>query len=123
MQSQLVDLYRAGIRSATDMMKLSLEQTERLQQQQFQLIRSALDESMRSGSQAGDAKSLDDMVALQSRIAGAQFERMTQFWANWWRAAGDAQKSMIEQMQSQMGQARVREGAAVQEPKAQRKSA
>jgi phasin family protein len=125
MQSQLVDLYRAGIRSATDMMKLSLEQTERLQQQQFQLIRSALDESMRSGSQAGDAKSLDDMVALQSRIAGAQFERMTQFWANWWRAAGDAQKSMIEQMQSQMGQARerAREGAAVQEPKAQRKSA
>jgi phasin family protein len=125
MQSQLVDLYRAGIRSATDMMKLSLEQTERLQQQQFQLIRSALDESMRSGSQAGDAKSLDDMVALQSRIAGAQFERMTEFWANWWRAAGDAQKSMIEQMQSQMGQARerVREGAAVQESKAQRKSA
>ena len=125
MQSQLVDLYRAGIRSATDMMKLSLEQTERLQQQQFQLIRSALDESMRSGSQAGDAKSLDDMVALQSRIAGAQFERMAEFWANWWRAAGDAQKSMIEQMQSQMGQARerVREGAAVQESKAQRKSA
>ena len=125
MQSQLVDLYRAGIRSATDMMKLSLEQTERLQQQQFQLIRSALDESMRSGSQAGDAKSLDDMVALQSRIAGAQFGRMTEFWANWWRAAGDAQKSMIAQMQSQMGQARerVREGAAVQESKAQRKSA
>jgi hypothetical protein len=32
---------------------------------------------------------------------------------------------MIEQMQSQMGQARerAREGAAVQEPKAQRKSA
>jgi phasin family protein len=154
MQSQLVDLYRAGIRSATDMVKLSLEQTERLQQQQFQLIRSALDESMRSGSHAGDAKSLDDMVALQSRIAGAQLERMTEFWANWWRAAGDAQKSMIEQMQSQMGQARervregyaftaraseeaarlaaaqlagaagtLREGAAVQESKSQRKSA
>ena len=51
MQSQLVDLYRAGIRSATDMMKLSLEQTERLQQQQFQLLRSALEEGTRSGSQ------------------------------------------------------------------------
>ena len=115
MQSQLVDLYRAGIRSATDMMKLSLEQTERLQQQQFQLLRSALEEGTRSGSQAGEAKTLDDMVALQSRLASAQLERMTEFWANWWRAAGDAQKTMIEQMQSQMGQARerVREGYAL----------
>jgi phasin family protein len=154
MQSQLVDLYRASIRSATDMMKLSLEQTERLQQQQFQLLRTALDESTRSGNQAGEAKTLDDMVALQSRLASAQLERMTEFWANWWRAAGDAQKTMIEQMQSQMGQARERvregyaftaraseeaarlaaaqlsgvvglqrEGAAVQESKAHRKSA
>jgi hypothetical protein len=59
-------------------------------------------------------KSLDDIVALNSRLAGAQLERMAEFWANWWRAAGDTQKSMIDQMQSQMGQAkeRVREGYA-----------
>jgi Phasin protein len=112
MQAQLFDLYRAGIRSATDMMKASLEHTERFQQQQMQLIRTALDESNRSSSQAGEAKSLDDMVALNSRLAGAQLERMAEFWANWWRAAGDAQKSMIEQVQSQMGHAReqMREG-------------
>jgi phasin protein len=114
MQAQFIDLYRAGIRSAAEMMKASLEQTERLQQQQLQLIRSALEENTRSGSQAGDVKSLDDIVAFNSRLAGAQLERMTEFWANWWRAAGDTQKSMIEQMQSQMGQAkeRVREGYA-----------
>lgn len=114
MQAQLVDLYRAGIRSATDMMKLSLEHTERLQQQQLQLIRTALDESTRSSGQAGDLKSLDDMVAFNARLAGAQFERVGEFWANWWRAAGDAQKSVIEQFQSQIGQAneRAREGYA-----------
>ena len=56
MQAQLVDLYRAGIRSATDMMKLSLEQTERLQQQQLQLIRNALDETTRSTTQTGELK-------------------------------------------------------------------
>jgi hypothetical protein len=112
MQAQLVDLYRASIRSATDMMKLSLEQTERLQQQQLQLIRQALDESTRSGTQAGEVKGLDDMVAFNSRLAGAQLERVGEFWANWWRAAGDAQKSMIEQFQSTMGQAKdqMREG-------------
>jgi len=114
MQAQLFDLYRAGIRSATDMVKLSLEHTERLQQQQLQLIRNALDESTRSGSQAAEVKNFDDMVAFNSRLAGTQLERMAEFWANWWRAAGDAQKSMIEQVQSQMGQAKeqMREGYA-----------
>jgi hypothetical protein len=112
MQAQLVDLYRAGIRSATDMMKLSLEQTERFQQQQLHLIRNALDESTRSTTQAGELKGLDDMAAFNSRLAGAQLERVGEFWANWWRAAADAQKSMIDQFQSTIGQAKdqMREG-------------
>ena len=112
MQAQLFDLYRAGIRSATDMMKVSLEQTERLQQQQLQLIRHALDDSTRSSTQAGEMKGLDDMVAFNSRLAGVQLERVAEFWANWWRAAGDAQKSLIEQLQSNIGQAKdqLREG-------------
>jgi len=112
MQAQLVDLYRASIRSATDMMKLSLEQTERFQQQQLHLIRNALDESTRSTTQAGELKGLDDMAAFNSRLAGAQLERVGEFWANWWRAAADAQKSMIDQFQSTIGQAKdqMREG-------------
>jgi phasin family protein len=112
MQAQFLDLYRASLKSASDMMKASLEQTERFQQQQLQMVRSALEESTRSGSQAAEVKSLDDIVALNTKLAGAQLERMTEFWSNLWRVAGDAQKSMIEQMQSQLGQAkeRVREG-------------
>ena len=112
MQAQIVDLYRAGIRSATDLMKMSLETTERMQQQQLQLIRSALEENSRSTNQLGEVKSLDDLMALNSRLAGSQLERVTEFWASWWRAAGDTQKSLIDQMQSQMGQAkeRMREG-------------
>jgi hypothetical protein len=45
-------------------------------------------------------------------MAGAQLERVGEFWANWWRAAADAQKSMIDQFQSNMGQAseKMREG-------------
>jgi hypothetical protein len=112
MQAQLFDLYRAGIRSAADMMKWSLEHTERLQQQQLQLIRSALDESTRSTNQAAEARNFDDMLAFNSRLAGTQLERMAEFWSNWWKAAGEAQKSMIDQVQSQMGQAKehMREG-------------
>lgn len=112
MQAQFLDLYRASLKTATDFMKTSLEQTERFQQQQLQMVKSALEESSRSGSQASELKSLDDIVALNSRLAGNQLERVAEFWSNWWRVAGDAQKSMIDQMQSQLGQAkeRVREG-------------
>ena len=112
MQAQFLDLYRASLKTATDMMKTSLEQTERFQQQQLQMVRSALEESSRSSSQATELKSLDDIVALNSKLAGSQLERMTEFWSNWWRVAGDAQKSMIDQLQLQLGQAkeRVREG-------------
>src|SRR5687768_15483096 len=108
MQAQFFDLYRASVRSAADLVKLSLENTERLQQQQLQLIRGALEENTRSSSQLGEVKSLDDIMALNSRLAGAQLERVTEFWASWWRAAGDAQKSMIDQMQSQISQAKDR---------------
>src|SRR5262245_25773846 len=112
MQAQLFDLYRASVRTAADMMKLSLEHTERFQQQQLQLIRSALDENSRSSTQATEARNIDDMIAFNSRLAGAQLERVAEFWSNWWKAAGEAQKSMIQQVQSQMGQAneRMREG-------------
>lgn len=112
MQAQFLDLYRASLKTATEFMKTSLEQTERFQQQQLQMVKSALDESSRSGNQASEVKSLDDIVALNSRLAGNQLERVAEFWSNWWRVAGDAQKSMIDQMQSQLGQAkeRVREG-------------
>src|SRR5262249_12655199 len=82
------------------------EHTERLQQQQLQLIRNALDESTRSSTQAGEVKGLDDMVAFNSRLAGAQLERVGEFWANWWRIASDVQKSLIEQFLSEIGQAR-----------------
>lgn len=112
MQAQFLDLYRASLKTATDFMKTSLEQTERFQQQQLQMVKSALEESSRSGNQVSEVKSLDDIVALNSKLAGNQLERVAEFWSNWWRVAGDAQKSMIDQMQSQLGQAkeRVREG-------------
>ena len=112
MQAQFLDLYRASLKTATEFMNTSLEQTERFQQQQLQMVKSALEESSRSGNQASEVKSLDDIVALNSKLAGNQLERVAEFWSNWWRVAGDAQKSMIDQMQSQLGQAkeRVREG-------------
>jgi hypothetical protein len=114
-QAQLLDLYRAGVRSLVDVMSASLENTERLQQRQLEMVRSALEQNNRSTDQLGEARNLEELMALNSRLVGAQLDRVTEFWAGMWRAAGDAQKSMIDRMQEQMDQSReaVREGYAV----------
>jgi hypothetical protein len=111
-RSQFLDLYRASLRTAADLMKASLQQTERLHQQQLEIVRGALQETERSTNQLGEAKSLDDIFSLNSRLTGTQLERITEFWSGVWRAAVESQRFMIDQMQTQLGQAkdRMRQG-------------
>jgi hypothetical protein len=99
-QTQLLDLYRSSLKTMNDVVKTSLETTERLQNQQLQQVRSALEETSKSTSQLGDVRSLDELMAVQARLAGSQVQRTMDFWGSMWRAAGDSQIAMISQMQS-----------------------
>lgn len=114
MQAQFLDLYRAGVRSVVDAMNTSLENTQRLQKRQMDMVRSALEQNSRSTEQLGEVRNLEDLMALNSRLVGAQLDRMAEFWTGMFRMAGDAQKSMIDQMQEQMDQSTeaAREGYA-----------
>jgi len=49
-------------------------------------------------------KTIDELIALQTRSTGAQFERTVDFWSRMWRAAGDSQVAIIGQAQAQLGQ-------------------
>lgn len=80
-QPELLDLYRTGLKNAADLMKASLENAERLQNQQLAAIRTALDEQAKSMAELGQAKTIDELLAIQTRLAGAQFERMIGYWA------------------------------------------
>ncbi len=102
MQGLFFDLYRAGVRSVVDVMNASLENTQRLHEQQLRLIRSTLEQNNRSTGELGEANSLQEIMAINSRLAGAQLDRMAEFWTGLWRTAGETQKSMIDRMQSQM---------------------
>ncbi|HYR32690.1 MAG TPA: phasin family protein, partial [Burkholderiales bacterium] len=84
-----------------------------LQEKQLGIVRNILDENKRSSDSLGEAKSIEDLMAMQSRLAGAQLERVAEFWSSVWHAAAESQKTWIEQLQSQIGQAkdRVRETA------------
>ena len=102
-QAEFVDLYRSGLRNAVDLMKASLESAERLQQQHLSAIRSALEQNAKSLEELSSAKSLDELVALQQKLAGAQFERVMGYWSTLCRSAGETQAATVSR---QMAQAR-----------------
>lgn len=91
-QAEFIDLYRAGLKTAADLMKASLQSAEKLQNQQLVAIRSALDQQSKAVSELGQAKTIDELLALQTRMAGAQWERAMGYWS--------------ELAQTQMSQAR-----------------
>lgn len=98
--TQFLDFYRAGLRNASEMMKASLESAERVQQQQFQAMRNALEENAKSVNQLADAKSIEEVVAVQTRMAGTQMEQLIGLWTGMWRIAGENQNTMLRQAQS-----------------------
>jgi phasin family protein len=103
--TQFLDLYRAGLKTATELMKTSLETAERVQRQQLDAVRGALEENQKSASEIAEVRSLDDLMELQNRLARSQMERMLTFWSSTWRLASENQMALVGQMQSQMNQA------------------
>jgi hypothetical protein len=104
MQTQFFEIYRAGLKSAADMMTATLENARRLQLQQLDALQSAIADQAKSVRELADVNTVDELMALQSRLAGMQLERTMDFWNRVWRAAGDNQLAMIGQAQSQLGQ-------------------
>src|SRR5438874_10402636 len=105
MQAQFFDLYRTGMKTAAELAKTSLENTVRLQQKQLDMVRNILDENSRSTDRLGQARSIEDLVGVQSQLAGTQLQRIAEFWTSAWQIAAENQKTVMEQWQSQMGQA------------------
>ena len=109
-QAEMLDLYRAGLKSAADLFKTSLESAERLQNQQLVAIRTAIVEQTKSASELTSARTLDELMTAQSRLAGAQMERALGLWSELFQVAGQNQMAAVAQIQAQM--ARVSETMA-----------
>jgi phasin family protein len=84
-QAEFVDLYRAGLKTAADLMKTSLQNVEKLQNQQLVVIRNALDQQAKAIGELSQAKTIDEVLAVQTRMAGAQWERAVGFWSELWQ--------------------------------------
>ena len=119
-QAEFLDLYRAGLKTAADLMKVSLQGAERLQNQQLVAIRTALDQQAKAASELGQARTIDELLALQTKMAGAQWERTMGYWTELWQnqlAQGRDWWSEAAQAATTAG-ANVRQAAARQERKA-----
>jgi hypothetical protein len=104
MQTQFFEIYRAGLKSAADMMTATLESARRLQQQQLDALHSAIQDQTKSVRELAEVHTVDELMALQTRLAGSQVERTMDLWTRLWRAAGDNQLAMIGQAQAELGQ-------------------
>jgi hypothetical protein len=105
-QADLFDIYRAGLKTAADLVKASLESAERLQNQQLVAIRSVIDQQSKSAAELSRAKTLDELWSVQTRIVGQQFESAVSLWSDLCQAAGENQRVAIGRMQDQLAQAR-----------------
>jgi phasin family protein len=101
-QAEMLDLYRAGLKSAADLLKTSLENAERLQNQQLVAIRTTIVEQAKVASELSTARTLDELLSAQSRLAGAQMERALGYWSELCQVAGQNQMAAISQAQQQM---------------------
>lgn len=110
-QTYFLELFRAGLRAASDMAKASIENAQRLHAQQVDALRQALDTNTESTRRLSEASSLTDLLALQVKLAGTQAEQAADFWTRAWRTASETQVAMLGQVNSQVGQLsdRVRE--------------
>ena len=101
-QAEMLDLYRAGLKNTADLLKTSLENAERLQNQQLVAIRTAIVEQAKTVNEISSARTLDELLSAQSRLAGAQMERVLGYWSELFQVAGQNQMAAIGQVQQQM---------------------
>lgn len=114
-QAEFLDLYRAGLKTAADMMKASLQNAERLQNQQLVAIRTALDQQSRSINDLSSARNLDELLSLQTRMAGQQFERAVGFWSEMYQSQVNQAQSWFSEMNGAAQSAAASTGAAIRQ--------
>jgi len=100
-QEQFLDLYRNGIRSASDIGQAWLQISLRLHEKQLETMRGMIDENARSAERLGEARSIGDLASVHSQIAGSQFRRWTELWSSLWQSAAENQQAFIGKIQSQ----------------------
>ena len=105
-QDQFFDFYRAGLKATGDMIRASLEGAERLRKQQLAAIEEALASHARVVVEIDDAKGFEELVAVQGKLASAQYQAAIGYWNGIYQAAGESQAEVTRRVQAQAEQIR-----------------
>ena len=90
-QAEFLDLYKAGLKTAGDLMKASLQTAERLQNQQLVVIRTALDQQSNSVSELSQVRSLDELISVQGKLWGELYQTQIAQAQSWFNELNSAQ--------------------------------
>jgi phasin family protein len=101
-QANLFELYQRGLLSALDVMKVCLEGAQDLRERQLDAIRGAMTELSRSCDEVRQAKDFETLVALQSQIAGWEFERVLGHWSGLAQAGSESQAEVLRHVHKQL---------------------
>jgi hypothetical protein len=103
-QTYFLELYRSSIRTTSDLVRASLENAQRMQAEQAEAVRSAMEENATAARELSEAKSLDELLGVQTRVIGGQVQRAAEVWGRLWKTASESQMAMFGQLQNQVGQ-------------------
>lgn len=101
-QPNLFELYQGGLLSALDVMKVCLEGAEHLRARQLAAIRAAMSELARPCDAVKQAKDFETLVALQSQIAGWEFEKVLGHWNGLAQAGSESQAEVLREVHKQL---------------------
>lgn len=105
-QDQFFDFYRAGLKTTGEMITASLEGAERLRKQQLAAISEALASHASVVAEIDEAKGLEELVAVQGKLASAQYQTVIGYWNGIYEAAGESQANVTRHVQAQAEQIR-----------------
>ena len=100
---QLLQLYRANLKTTLDVMKVCLDGAERLRSGQLQAIQDAKADSADWLRHMETAQTVDELVPLQQKLALAQLENVLGYWSSLFHAVSQAQVETIRQTQRHAG--------------------
>jgi hypothetical protein len=101
LQDQSLDVCRAGLTAAVDMMTATVQGAERLRTHQLAAITQMLAENAELAARIDDTKSMDDLMAVYAALAGAQFKNLSVYWNGIQQVVSENQAALHERVQAQ----------------------
>jgi hypothetical protein len=104
-QADFLNIYRSITNAATETLEVALRNMERLNEQQLQWVRVALEQKDRLTNRLAEVRSIDDLFLAQSQFAFSQVTQGIEVWWRLFRAMQDSQLAAMSRMEAQVGQA------------------